>query len=330
MMRRFYESKLVQAIFAFAVAVSLWAYVISNSNPTYTTNVNITQIDYIGLENISAGGLYLIGDLPASIDVRVSGTRNLVTGNLTDYSASFDFSGINQPGDYIIRTKVSTPAGVTVRRIRPEEITVRIDSGVTRDFKPELNIKGKKADEYDISILTDSISASGPESLISAISRFEVRVDADEISTAGERTYTAVAVDEGGKPIYDERLTFDEKVKLNISYTKIVSVDVDTNSLPEQITENYEVAVKSKTESVKIKGDKSLLDGIESVKADFYNADFKPEEENQKLELNISLPSGVSLAEGEKIYAELNYEKKALSDYDIETEGGVEQSNDEN
>ena len=329
MMKRFYDSKLVQVIIAFVIAVSLWAYVISNSNPTYTVNVNVTDIEYVGLENISGSGLYLIGDLPANIDVRISGTRNLVTGNSGDYSASFDFSGINQPGEYVIRTRVNTPAGVTIKRIRPEEIMVRIDSGATHEFEPVLNLKGKKADDYDISILTDRILASGPQSLLSSINRFEVRIDTDEITAGGERTYTAVAVDESGKPIYDDRLTFDGKVKLDISYTKTVEVELDTDSLPHQITDNYEVAVKSYSEAVKLKGDKTVLDGIEKVVADFSSAELLPEEENQKAELNIKLPNGVSLAYGEKPYAELNYEHKALSEDVYEPEGGDEQTNDE-
>ena len=78
-MRKLFENKILQAVFALAISISLWAYVITNSNPTYTSNVNITNVDYIGLDDVSKNGLYLIGDLPVSIDARVSGTRNLVT-----------------------------------------------------------------------------------------------------------------------------------------------------------------------------------------------------------------------------------------------------------
>ena len=329
-MKKLFENKILQAVFALAVSISLWAYVITNSNPTYTSNVNITNVDYIGLDDVSKNGLYLIGDLPVSVDVRVSGTRNLVTRTSSEYSASFDFSGISQPGDYIIRTKVNVPAGVTIKRVGPEEINVRIDSGKTQDFKTYLVLEGRHTEDYEVSLITDKIAVSGPSTLLSLISKLEVRVNTDNINGGGEMTYSAVAVDDSGRPIKDDRLTFDGNVKLNVGFLKQVKIETDFSDIPQYISDEYNVSISVNSENIRLKGDKAVLDRLQKVTADLSDVQFDPSEKKQKVKLSLSLPSGVSVYESDDnvIDAEITYETKNKEASDNEEEAG--QENNEN
>ena len=332
-MRILFENKIIQAFFALAVSISLWAYVISNSNPTYTTNVNITNIEYKGLDEVSKNGLYLIGDLPVSVNARVSGTRNLVTKTSSEYSASFDFSEINQPGDYIIRTKINVPAGVTVKRLSPEEINIRIDSGKTESFKTALILEGKHAEDFNVSLLTDSISVSGPASILALIARLEVRVNTDNLSGSEEMTYTAVAVDDYGRPIKDERLSFDEKVKVNIGFLKQVEIEVNSSFVPEYISDEYNVDISLSTETVRLKGDKTILDKTQKVNADLSSIQFNTSEKTQKVKLPLQLPNGVSVYDDSDSYveAEIKYEvkKKQTEDEHSSEENQTEESKTE-
>ena len=299
MLTKLLDSKPFLMVLAIIISICLWSYVVINDNPTYTASLNITNIEYAGLSDLTDNGFYVIGDLPASIEVKATGARNLVTKVSDEYSANIDFSGIKGAGEYSLRVGVSAPSGVTVKRVRPESIKVKVDVGKTKRVDTHLTITGKNADRYEISLIDEDISVSGPSSVIASITKFEVTVNTDDIAKTGRAMYKAKALDADGREVTNEKLTFDNIVIVNISEVKAVDVRVDETLVPESVKALYDVEISVNTSEVRLVGEKEDLEKAEAVQVDIENVYFDPSLGVQKITAKLDLPKNTSLAAGE-------------------------------
>ena len=310
MMKKLTENKFVHAIIAILISIGFWCYVIVGSNPTYTANLSVTNVVYEGLADLTDKGFYFIGELPGKIDIRATGARSLVTRVSDEYSAKIDFTNIKGAGEYNLRVKMETPSGVEVKNIKPKFIKVTIDSGKTKKVGVNVDIFGSKANEFEINPIEESISVSGPSSVISKITDFEVKINTDDIEKTGETMYRATPLDGDGKEVIDEKLTFDNIVKVKIDRIKTVDVIVDESIIPAYIKENYNVSVSVDEQKINIAADDSVLADTDKIEADISTVMLNPSQSPQKAEVYLIAPENTRLANGtaKKVTVTITYE----------------------
>ncbi len=308
MISKLFESKLFQVIFSFVAATAVWAYVVINTDPQYTSNLNVTNIEYFGMNELTDNNFYIIDKLPENIEVRVSGSRSLVTKITDGYVAALDFSGITNAGEYTLDVKVSVPPGVELHKVKPESIKVHIDVGKTRTIETKLNVLGKNVSNYDVELNDKYIDVTGPSSIVDKIERFDINVNTDEIKKEGKVKYEVIPSDSKGNVLTD-KLTYTKTVDVSIRGIKTVDVSLDKSKIPEDITSKYKLDAEFSKKSVRICGNSEKLKSISDIKVDLSNIEFEPVLEEQKFEAKLKLPEGVELKnpEDNKVNVAIEY-----------------------
>ncbi|MDP4117928.1 MAG: CdaR family protein [Bacillota bacterium] len=299
MLRKIVYNKGFQIIFSFAIAIALWCFVVINSNPVYTTNLTINNVEYKGMEELVNKGFYIMGELPSSADIRVSGVRNLVTKATYDYSALLDFSKITTAGEYSVRMQVNVPSGVTIKKIRPENVSIKVDKSKKTDIDTQLTVTGKKAEDYEINLIDKKISVSGPESIVDKIDKFEIYVDTDNIKNEGKVSYSVIPVGIDGKELSNENLTYKNEAMVEIQSIKTVDVKFDSSVIPESVTSLYDVGVSLSKTSIRIKGEKEVLDAVKEILVDTSGIVYDYKQAAQSVAAKLVLPDGVNLTSDE-------------------------------
>lgn len=310
MMKKFLEKKFAHALVALAVSIGFWCYVVMGTNPVCTANLTVSNIVCDGLQELTDKGFFFEGDLPGKIDIRAKGAWKLVSKINEDYSAKIDFTGIKGAGDYTLKVKVTGPSGVEIKKVRPETINVTIDAGKTKKVGTTLSVLGKKASDYEISLIDESISASGPTSVISKIDDFKVEVNADSIDKTGKVMYKAVPLDADGNELIDAKLTYDKGVAVQIDRIKEVDIVVDESLIPTYIKELYNVNIELDRKTVKIAGEDKALDEVGKIEANLATVMLKPSENVQTAKIRLLVPENVRFAQGETetVNVSINYQ----------------------
>ncbi|MBQ3053926.1 MAG: hypothetical protein IJC89_03370 [Clostridia bacterium] len=316
MLSKIFENKIVQMIFAVAVSIAVWSYVVITDNPQYTENLTVTNIEYAGMKGITDNDLYMLDDLPRGIEVRVTGSRNLVTKITNGYSAKIDFSGIYGAGEYDVPVTVTVPSGVTLKKIKPETIHVSIDTGKTRHIPTSVNITGEEKNGFEITPVDKEIAVSGPSSIVSKIAKISVEIDTKNITDEKQQKFYGVAVDSSGEVILDERITFDNSLKVDVKRIKEVPIAFTDSDLPEAITGMYETDIHLNKKFLKVYGEKDALEKLEKLKIDVRNMIFDPVLKEQEITGKVILPEGITLGEnGEnKVIITITYTLKEVEE----------------
>jgi len=295
-MKKISESRIVHALVALLVSVGFWCYVVIGSNPTYTSNLTVTNVYNEGLSELTGKGYYFIGELPEKIEIRATGARSLVTKGSDDYSAKIDFTTIQGAGEYNLRVRVETPDGVAVKSVKPEFVKVTIDAGARDTVDVKLNVQGGKIAEFEIPSEVEPITVSGPKSMIDEIAYFKLKINTDTIAKTGQLNYKAIPCDEEDKEVVNEKLTFDNNVTVDIRRIKKVDVVVDESRIPDYIKEHYNVTVTVSEPKVKIAGEDSVLAENDKILADISTVQLAPSLGSQKERVKLIPPEGTALA----------------------------------
>ena len=148
---------------AVALAALLWLSVAAQ--PVVERGLQVP----LELENVP-GGLAIAGDLPETVDVRVSGSSTIVSGlESGDVVAVLDLSG-ERPGRRLFdlfASRIDAPSGVQVTSIFPATLTLTLESaGAPRTVAIVPDIEGTPADGFTIGRITTepaTVDVIGPD-----------------------------------------------------------------------------------------------------------------------------------------------------------------------
>ncbi|MQL51282.1 hypothetical protein GFC01_03190 [Desulfofundulus thermobenzoicus] len=159
---------------AVLMALLLWVYVTNEQNPLDERLFNV---------NLHARGTpadMMVAGLPATVTVRVQGTRGQLTGVTgADFQALVDLSGI-EPGDNDLPISVSAPPGVRVLQVSPARVRVQADRMVEKRVPVEVSVKGTPAAGYHMLAPVAepaTVLLKGPGRLVNPQGRVTLSVD---------------------------------------------------------------------------------------------------------------------------------------------------------
>ncbi len=262
----------IPKILCVLAAFVLWIYVMQVESPEYTETFRSVPVT---LENVSAlktdAGLSVYSGSGSVVNVTVSGKKSVIN-KLTDddIKAFADVGKIKESGRNSVEVSVDVPDGLSLSEISPATVTVFADKTDT----VSLNVKEKLdkmvlSSPYELGKLEfefDSISVSGPRSILDKLTGAQVVVDMDGKQSTFTANCPIVLIDENGDAADTTYLNLsagEMNVKVPIYVTKDVEIPVSFKygALSDDL-----VDVTVTPASLTVKGDGTLFtDGAEII-----------------------------------------------------------------
>ena len=145
---------IVSVILSVACAISLWFYVVSVEDPTYTKTFDGIIVEFKNESVLISEGLSVVSGKGIPISVTVRGRRSDINRYTEDdLSAYVDASSINVPNTYQLRVQTEVPDGLTVTATSSSTIEVYADKTITKTVPIDQTINVinyKPIGDYDI------------------------------------------------------------------------------------------------------------------------------------------------------------------------------------
>ncbi len=266
-----FQSKKLNLLISFVIAIILWAYVIGEINPVTTksfVDVNINLENQIEKD-----------DVYAEVDLALAraGHNELDVNVRTPEKVNVDKKSIN---------KVRLTVGELVSEERPTKV---VYVGATNsDLEP-----------YTIERTPEKVIIRGAMSNVEKVSQVVAKVRVDQIKDK-ETTAEAelVPVDKNGKVVNWIRLS-SSQIQVKAVMTKTKKVDLD---VPIQGNDSGDVKLDYQ-KTVIIKGNADVVKEISKIETE--PVDLSAYDQNTTIELKPILPKGVQLAAGSDMTAKV-------------------------
>lgn len=263
-------------VLALGFSFLLWLVVVNIQDPVTTKKFSGIPVTIEHAEIITnRGNTYQV--LTDSVTVEVRGKRSDMDGlRASQIFASADMKNLDTKSNSLI------PIDVTVDRTAvsysceavaiPSNIEIKIEANKTKTFPITVETIGTLRTGYvlgGVDAIPETIEISGPESLISIISKVAARVEIDGHSKDADLPAELVVYDGNGKALDLTRMEYsleeELKVHINLLKTKEVKVVFDTSGI--QVAEGYVLEnVTVEPEVVEIVGDPLELASIDKIK----------------------------------------------------------------
>lgn len=278
--KNFFTKNIGLKIIVLAVAVLLWAYVLSNENPYRVKNVTNVNLSFEGEAELLAKGLCIRGDrseileqVTVSVKTQIANYSALGTGQL---NASVSLRNISEARTYELPVTATISSGYgVIQSISPSTIEVEVDSLVKKTIPIAPVYIGSLPDGYwpdmEASSVTSLIDIEGPRTDISKVKRAECVIDLTNCTSLLYSTYDIImydAEDEVVDPSIIIGTIPSATVRVPIYPEKYVKIDTDTalTGTDSLSVSNYElVSVTASPESIRIVGEAAALNLVDEL-----------------------------------------------------------------
>ncbi len=291
------KSDITAKILTLVIAIFLWSYVMSDTNPIIEKPVRNVAVTYANTAALDRQGLVIMGPEEVKINVRVSGQKADMDKFLTsNIFAQVDLSGYSE-GQVKVPVTVGIldqTSGISVLSYEPKEVLFTFDRIITKEIPISITTSGELPEGYvmgDILARPQSILLRGPRTWINEVDSAVALVDITGKKEITNLSVPIKAVTDSGEEVRGvEKEPGIIDMTLPVFKTALVPVQLTTvNELPEGLSLT-EITISP--EVVMIKGDESvdLLERIETMPIDVNGLLDKT-----SVEVQLNLPGGISM-----------------------------------
>lgn len=312
-----FQSKKLNLLISFVIAIILWAYVIGEINPVTTksfVDVNINLENQIALEE---RGLAIESISEDKINVTVKGERSRVQNvEKDDVYAEVDLA-LARAGHNELDVNVRTPEKVNVDKKSINKVRLTVGELVSEERPTKVVYVGatnSDLEPYTIERTPEKVIIRGAMSNVEKVSQVVAKVRVDQIKDK-ETTAEAelVPVDKNGKVVNWIRLS-SSQIQVKAVMTKTKKVDLD---VPIQGNDSGDVKLDYQ-KTVIIKGNADVVKEISKIETE--PVDLSAYDQNTTIELKPILPKGVQLAAGSDMTAKVVFSSTEIKN--ITFDGG--------
>lgn len=329
-------------ILAVAFAFTLWLTVYNLEDPTKTKQLTIN----VNIENKEAidnmGKYYEVIEGTNRVSFSVIAARSILDKlDESDFVAVADMDKLSVSEDGTIGTAPIDIACIASNvnhnslqlKSSSKELKVAMEDLMTKQFVVSPKSIGEVADGYalgGVSVTAPNVlTVAGPKSIVQEITSAVANVNVDGISDSWATfRVTPVLYDEEGNEIDTTRLTLSNEtvnVAAEILNVKAVSVAITPTGKP---AKGYTLtSITTNPETVLLKGDRSLLNAINSIEIPGRLLSVKGAEEDVTVSIDVAeyIPDGVELVNGENSTVEITANIGKIKDkvFSVETENIV-------
>ncbi len=279
------RTNLLAKIMCIFAAFCLWIYVMMVESPEYEQTFSHIVVELVNADElVSDREIAIYNGYGTMIDVTLSGKKSVIS-KLTDRDivATADVSGITEGGSrYDCRINVDVPAGCTLVGMSQETVSVYIDKAakISVDLTEIRNNTQLPDGCYTglIEFPVDKITVTGPEKVLSNISRGVVMIDLMGVTKTETMTREVYLVDKNGARIDSPYIDYyPREVSFEVPVIKSVTVPIDVDFKYDFL--NYlNTEIRLSPSEIEVTGDPAvinrgnLIDPIEiDEKLDFKN-----------------------------------------------------------
>lgn len=298
------KNKLLTGLISLGVALALWLYVVTvvspNSDKRYH-NIPVTIQSEIILQE--RGLMITTTELP-KVSLHLEGNRsNLNKLNSSNIIVSADVSRIGEPGTHSLPLTPNFPGDVPNNAINvlsrdPGTVTIQVERRITKEVPVEIRYLGKLSSDYMVDkenkkLDYESISVSGPQSVIDKIAMAQIDVDLDgRVESISDRFRYSLC-NAKGEPVDAALVTTNaEAVTLTLKILRVKELALKVNvvngdSIADVISQ---ITVNPKT--IRVSGSNSILSTMEDL--ELGTIDLEEIAGDTVLTFPIKLPEGVT------------------------------------
>ena len=284
----------VAFILALIMAIALWAYVLGEVDPVRTITIRNIPIRFVDQSALTENGLVITGMDHEEVSVTFTAKRSLVTKiDADDFHATADLRDIKL-GNNVIMINLTKPSNINLESVSPEYVNITTDKYVTESKNIEVIITNPTEDDTEPTILNvseDSVGVSGASSDVDKVVKVIAELDAGRMTSEPQSISASLRpVDESGDTVSDVALDFSNvTITAVMKSTRTVPLEVNVTGIEDgSVYRSY-----TAPDSVMIKGDEDLINGIESISCE--TVDLSDCYENTEIPLTLNLPEGVEL-----------------------------------
>ncbi len=284
-------------------AIFLWCYIMGVENPTRTLEYRDIPVQLVGADAIyNASNLTVISGSEQTVNVRVSGSSSRLaqlTASQIKVRADLEDS-ISTPGTYDLTYEVVLPeSGMSCVNRSPETISVTVDLVETKTVPVSVKLTADAPEGYifeEPELTSDMVEITGPESALSKVTTASITIDTKNLCQTLTDNYSYKLVDKDGESVEMTNISrTTASVGVTIPVKQVKSVPLAVTFSPEG--SGVDISATISPESVEIIGDPDTLKDIDSLKLGAINV--TNASNGDVYEFDISLPTGVTLKDGE-------------------------------
>lgn len=326
--------KILAVLFAF----TLWLIVYNIEDPTKTKALTI-NVTVQNKESVDAMGKYYeVIEGTNKVTFSVTAARSILDKlDESDFVAVADMEQLAIEEDGVTGTvpiEITCIANVNSNSVKLSSTTksmkVTLEDLMSKQFVVVANATGTVAEGYALGAVEvtapNVLQVSGPKTIVQQIDAVVATIDVTGI-TDPKTTYrvTPILFDKNGKEIDTTRLTLSDatvNVSAEILNTKEASISVLPSGSP---ADGYMVtAIKSNPMSIQLKGDKSVLNSINSIQipSELVSIGGAMEDVTVTIDVSEYIPEGVTLVDSEAANIQITVEigKMKTKSFSVNTE----------
>ncbi|MDN5323626.1 MAG: hypothetical protein PWQ67_2080 [Clostridia bacterium] len=306
-----WKDNLIYKMIAILLAILLWLYVSADQNPPIEKTLNLT-VNYDNLRDdltlTSKGN---------SVNVKIRGDQKVINSlGLKDFKASVDLSQVKM-GEQSLPVKIVNPLGVEIVEISPKEVKVNVDKISEKQVPVKVALLGQTAHGYSsfkASVKPSQVVIRGPRNILENL--VEARADVN-LNNAQSNLVLNLPI-----KIQDRWGNWYGPDSLNIIPNTVevfipIIQDTPSKTVPVKPifegtpAQGYQITrILVEPETVKILGHFNKLDTIDRVQT--LPISLTDAKEDIIKEVDLSVPSGVTLLYGTKVKVMIQIEEGAV------------------
>lgn len=298
-----------------------------DGNNSAANNTMTEVIEDVPLEVYYDDTSLMVSGVPSTVDVHITGPNSTVqlTQQIKDFTVFVDLRNLAL-GEHRIRVQTENISEQLGVRIDPTFLNVVIEERVTQEFKIDAELNERLiAEGYvlrSISADPDTVSVSGPKSVIDAISFVKATVTEEpglESSVTREARVRILANDLTKL----DNVTIDPEVveveAIIEEYSRDIPVSlVQTGTAADGITVDE---IETEIDTVKISGPRNVVDAIEEYEVEVNVSGVTPGDTS--IEVELAAPEGTSSVDPGRmiIDADITVDESVFPPEDVSVNG---------
>lgn len=247
-------------------AFFMWMYVMTDSDPIDTREINSANVNITNLSQIQDNNLTLSPNQDIKASAKLKGRRSIISKKIKD-GIKLQIT-IQNPKVGVNTAKVTIAGDNTDinYNITPVSLDVMLEENKVKSEKVHIKSVGSLAQNYyidTIKLSKDNVYVSGPSSLIEKISKVEAEIDLANNSQDFSKISKFKFLDKDSNEIQG-LMSDTPNVVITVKVKKEKIVPIKANIISEGV--DYELTeMKIEPESIKIQGTPSNIDSITAI-----------------------------------------------------------------
>lgn len=304
-------------LLSLAIAIFLWSYIMSTTNPTVNVRLTNIPIIYENTEYLADNDLMVSPKTKKTVDITVSGQRSRIV-NVTPQHVrvTADFQSLDE-GIHTVNLKYSLPEGVVLEDFE-KDMTVTIDKVINKEMQVEVYSIGELEEGIVIqstSINPEKVSVKGSRSLIDQVDKLLVDLDLNSLTNSISVNRKIRAVDSKGQDL--PGLTFGQEfVNLSVQVEMQKEVEIEPKIIG-QVDNDYRLSDANLNRNTAfVQGPADVIKGLTKIQTHEINISSLTTSQTLPVKLDL-LPNVRLVTPDFKYTIDLVLQEKADKRFDI-------------